>query len=161
MRKGYKLNNKELAELDELLNKEPPLTDAEQARIDELRDAKNGTVPDMPFKKTWPMLAFKRVVRYASENGFDMISWDTGEVQSDRYDLSKQVDAIGYTKQKNGNYELRATKKDASGLLFEKSDIPAVELENYVGKDLAEKILNGEGKISTKFTLRMLSHGTN
>ncbi len=44
-----------------------------------------GDVPDAPFKKTWPLLAMKRMVRYAAENGFDKIAWTTGQQQADRY----------------------------------------------------------------------------
>ncbi|MFP4257119.1 MAG: hypothetical protein ACLFQ9_09675 [Desulfobacterales bacterium] len=35
----------------------------------------SGRVPDAPFKTTWPMLALKRMVRYAAENGYDMVAW--------------------------------------------------------------------------------------
>ena len=53
-----------------------------------------GKVPDAPFKKTWPELLLKRMVRYASEHGYDGISWTPGEEQAARYDLSKQVDSV-------------------------------------------------------------------
>lgn len=32
-------------------------------------------VPNAPFKTTWPELAFKRMIRYAADNGFDNIGW--------------------------------------------------------------------------------------
>jgi len=32
-------------------------------------------VPDAPFKKSWPLLAMKRAIRWASENGFDKVAW--------------------------------------------------------------------------------------
>ena len=32
-------------------------------------------VPDAPFKKTWPDLVIKRMVREAAENGYDKLSW--------------------------------------------------------------------------------------
>lgn len=55
-----------------------------------------GTVADMPFKATqdWAMLAFKRMVRWAAENGFDRVAWTTGEQQVERYNLGKQVECI-------------------------------------------------------------------
>jgi hypothetical protein len=49
-------------------------------------------VPDAPFKTTWPELSLKRMIRYAAENGYDKIAWTPGEVQAERYDLSKQVE---------------------------------------------------------------------
>ncbi len=42
-------------------------------------------VPNAPMKKTWPLLAMKRMVRYAAENGFDKIAWTTGKQQGARY----------------------------------------------------------------------------
>lgn len=50
--------------------------------------------PDAPFKTSWPALALKRMVRLASEKGMDALTWDTGEIQAARYDLSKQVKEI-------------------------------------------------------------------
>jgi N12 class adenine-specific DNA methylase len=42
-------------------------------------------VPDAPFKQSWPMLAMKRMIRYAAENGFERIAWTTGGQQEARY----------------------------------------------------------------------------
>lgn len=106
-------------------------------------------VPDAPFKKTWPLLALKRMVRYAAENGFDKVAWATGEQQADRYDLSKQVDAIGYAKNSDGTYEIQAFQGDMDSeyhpVVTEKS-VTEDKLETIVGKDLAEKIIKGEGQ---------------
>ena len=49
-------------------------------------------VPNAPFKKAWPMLAMKRMVKYAAENGFDKIAWTTGEQQAARYPESAEAD---------------------------------------------------------------------
>ena len=53
-------------------------------------------IPDAPFKTSWPELAFKRALRFAAEHGYDRLSWDTGETNADRYDLSKTVSKIDY-----------------------------------------------------------------
>jgi len=62
------------------------------------------TFYDMPFKQTqtWQLLAMKRMVRYAAENDFDMITWDPGVVHVKRYEeaVRKQVDTIEWAKQK-------------------------------------------------------------
>lgn len=42
-------------------------------------------VPDAPFKKTWPDLVLKRMIRYAAENGYEKIAWTPGEVQAKRW----------------------------------------------------------------------------
>ena len=45
-----------------------------------------GQVPDAPFKTSWHELAMKRMIRYAVDNGYDALSWTTGETQAARYD---------------------------------------------------------------------------
>ena len=39
-------------------------------------------VPNAPFKSSWHELAMKRMLRYAAENGYDRLSWDTGDTQA-------------------------------------------------------------------------------
>lgn len=55
-----------------------------------------GLVPDAPFKKEWPLLAMKRVLRYAAEHDYDKVTWTTGDQQAERYDLSKQVKSVSW-----------------------------------------------------------------
>jgi broad specificity phosphatase PhoE/2'-5' RNA ligase len=136
------------------------LSDAELKRAAELQkkvgvslqekaNKYRGTVPSMPFPKTWHEVIFKRLLRYASEHGYDAISWDTGETQADRYDLSKQVREINYTKQessgKEPTYNLAAVGNDGSVPLRE-DNIPISRVEDLVGKDIAKKIEAGEGR---------------
>lgn len=45
----------------------------------------DGRVPNAPFKKTWPLLAMKRAIQWAAENGFERVAWTTGVQQSNRY----------------------------------------------------------------------------
>lgn len=42
-------------------------------------------VPDAPFKTSWPELTFKRMMRYAADNGFQRIAWTNGDQQVARY----------------------------------------------------------------------------
>lgn len=99
-------------------------------------------VPDMPFKKTdqWVNLAFRRMMRYAVENGFDRIAWTTGEQQANRYDLSNQIDEIEVS---------NAGKEEGYRIYFKKGDyvhnskiVTESELPDFVGKDLAGKIVS-------------------
>lgn len=105
--------------------------------------ADQGGVPDAPFKTTWPELAFKRMIRYAAENGFDRIAWAPGEVQADRYDLSKQIDQILHKKRDDGTYEVRAEK---NGHTVFQDALTEPRLAEVFGKDIADKIVAGEGK---------------
>lgn len=110
-------------------------------------------VPDAPFKRSWQEFAFKRMLRYAAENGYERITWDTGETQADRYDLSKQVDAIGVDRSGDTHFVNITVKggdvirldvqdgkvtKDRS---TETSEFKNKELADVIGKDLAEKVL--------------------
>ena len=118
---------------------------AETKRIfDQFLSKRNSTVPDAPFKKSWHELAMKRALRYAAENGFDAVAWTTGEQQIERYDLSKQLDSIQATKNDDGTFDLEGFK--GASTLFEKTNVPANELEANVGKDLAEKIVAESGE---------------
>ncbi|HEY8560522.1 MAG TPA: transglycosylase SLT domain-containing protein [Pyrinomonadaceae bacterium] len=97
-------------------------------------------VPDAPFKKSWHELAVKRMLRYAAENGFDRLSWTTGQMQSDRYDLSKEIDKLQYWKNENGKFGFAAQKGGED--LISNDDLSDAELESNFGKDIAEKIIN-------------------
>jgi len=111
-------------------------------------------VPAAPFvsdTKSWTALALKRMIRYASENGFDRIAWTTGEQQAERYDLSKQIDSIDYVKYrkedgyKEEGYHLIVTDKNGARVSTPKKIFSESELEDVVGKDVAKKIVAGEG----------------
>ncbi len=105
----------------------------------------SSNVPAAPFigkTESWVALSMKHMIRYAAENDFDRVAWTTGEQQTERYDLSKQVDTV--TAKKWGDVgkigitiRRRMTEGRGSDVLgeFEPSKLPDV-----VGKDLAEKI---------------------
>jgi len=42
-------------------------------------------IPKAPFLKNWHEVFFKRMLRYAAENGYDKIAWTTGDQQIARY----------------------------------------------------------------------------
>jgi hypothetical protein len=107
------------------------------------RDGVEGIIPDAPFRKDWPMQMFKRALADAVGSGKEWIGWTTGETQAARYDLSKQVDALDYQKNQDGTYQL-SFQKDRRGNMIGES-IPADKLEEYVGKDVAQKITEGVG----------------
>ena len=107
---------------------------------------RSSMVPDAPFKKTWPELLFKRMVRYAAENGYDGITWTPGEQQAQRYDLSKHIDRLhvleghyeGFPGDKLG-YNVTASKNRQ--VVIDKRVTPD-QLPDLIGKDLAQKALD-------------------
>jgi len=111
--------------------------------LDWLSNDPRDTVPQAPFKKTWPMLAIKRMVRYAAENDFDAISWDTGEVQAERYDLSQQVEAVGVDRNPDGTYDIIAQTPDHK-MHDIKKGVQEKDIADYIGKDLAEKVVKNK-----------------
>lgn len=123
---------------------------------DEIDSQAHG-VPDMPFKNTdqWVNLAFRRMMRYAAENGYDRLSWTTGDQQVERYDLSKQVDEIVYNKLSNGKTRI-IIKKAGKDLAIEDFD-NSNAIEGFVGKEIAKKIENGEGTPSNSDKSKSLS----
>lgn len=102
-------------------------------------------VPNAPFKSSWHELAAKRMLRYAAEHGYDRLSWDTGDTNADRYDLSKHIEALTYAKKKDGTYFVRVQHKGSENTSVLGEELKPEELADHIGKDLAEKITNGEG----------------
>ena len=96
----------------------------------------------MPFEKTWHELAFKRALRYAAENGYERMTWTTGEQQAERFDLSTQIDRLTVIRQPYGDetrYNVTAYK---NGLIaVDKKMIPESDLPDVIGKELANKAL--------------------
>jgi hypothetical protein len=122
------------------------LTQAEAMPMIESYTQKISTVPNMPFKNTdqWAGLAFRRMIRYAIDNGFDAIAWTPGQVQAERYSLINHIDAISYNSTRAGTYNVVIYRKPGTGAdLIQNYQTPA-ELENTIGKELTQKIVNGE-----------------
>ena len=108
-----------------------------------------GKIPRAPFVETtegWLNLALKQVLLTAVNEGYDKVAFITGEQSAERYDLSKQVKSIEYIKHQDG-YELGITQSNGEGLELPKDRYSASELEDVVGKEIAQKIVNGEGVI--------------
>jgi hypothetical protein len=140
-------NEQSIPSLKSQYPKMKELDDRHNELIDQeydLRKKKDG-VPSMPFPKTdqWVNLALRRAMRYAAENGYDGIAWTPGEVQAGRYDLSKQVNAIQYFSRGDEGYSIMGWKNEK--LLFDQI-VQSNKLEETLGKEVAQKIINNEGE---------------
>ena len=110
-----------------------------------------GTVPDAPLKGVWSDTAMRRMIRHASENGYDSISWTTGRMQQDRYDLSKHIDNIEYKRfTKDGRTGYDTKIRNINGYRVSHRLQTEEELSASVGKEMADKIIKGPD--SGKFT---------
>ncbi|TXH53208.1 MAG: hypothetical protein E6Q97_13695 [Desulfurellales bacterium] len=98
-------------------------------------------MPNTPFKSTsaWSMLAFKRALRWAVENGYDKIAWTTGEMQNERYDLSKHVGKVLWDEDTK---TLTAWNPELTNTVIQESGVTAEKLPDYIGKEAAEKLVN-------------------
>lgn len=99
------------------------------------------SVPKAPLvgsTQQWMTVAFKRMVRWAAENGFDRLAWTTGEQQAERYDLSKRVGEIQY------NDDDRLIVRDLNGSVIYNKTTPEPELAGVIGKDTADRLLEQE-----------------
>jgi hypothetical protein len=103
-----------------------------------------GKIPDAPFRKDWSIQLFKRALRDAVESDKKWIGWTTGDTQAERYDLSKQVDAIDYSIDEDGLYSASAIK--GKNEVFSKEGMELSEVEATFGKELAQKMQENKGK---------------
>lgn len=98
-------------------------------------------VPDAPFKKNWHELAMKRLINYAAENGYDSIAITPGAEQAKRYDLSKHISKVRYFDDPNSESGiLHAYDLEGNNVLNQR--MSQSELEQYIGKDAAKKLIN-------------------
>lgn len=142
--KGYKneLTQEQKQEMQALLQKhadEDGLLQQDSARLTELIDLENKGVPDAPFKKNWHELAMKRLINYASENGYDKIAITPGVEQAKRYDLSKQIESVSLSPTDNGQYRIDAQIK--GGGTKTETNLDASGVEEMIGKELASKLI--------------------
>jgi hypothetical protein len=109
----------------------------------EWKSNKNG-VPDAPYKDDWYQLALKRAVKEAIDGGYDRVALPTGKRVADRFDLTAYIDRIDYNKNPDGTYRMSAIKDDQE--VFAREGVNEKDLPNIVGKEVANKLINNEGK---------------
>jgi GNAT superfamily N-acetyltransferase len=105
-------------------------------------------VPQAPFvgkTDAWVALALKRVVKMAVDGGYDRVAMVTGEQSAARYELSRQIDAIDYRRMRDGaEFDIQLIK---GGNLLAANTVKAGDLADHVGKEMAAKLVAGEGKL--------------
>jgi hypothetical protein len=101
-------------------------------------------VPDAPLKKTWHETAFRRAVAWAVENGHDSVTWATGDMNAELFDLSKRVSEIAYWRD-GKDWGLSATSVDGNAVL-DQQFVSDAGLEGMVGKEVAEAMRIGAGQ---------------
>ena len=85
-------------------------------------------------------MAFRRVMRMASKEGYDVVAWTPGKMQAERYDLSKHISEI----------HLSGTNLKAYGLngevVISRTGVTPKDLPELIGKEAADRLLAQEAK---------------
>ena len=116
-------------------------------KVEEIESPARGAVPAAPFMantKDWVSLAVKRVMLLAAQGNYDKVAFVNGKQSADRYNLAKQIDYIEYDKTGENDYFVKAIDKTGRAAVTEYKQTPA-DLENLLGKEIAQKIVNNEG----------------
>ena len=96
-------------------------------------------IPDFPFKGKWNEFALKRIIRLAAEQGFDRISWTTGEQTQDRYPgITQDADKVQYDP---NTKTLTAFEGWSGRKVAEYKDVAPNKIADYIGRDVAERLL--------------------
>ncbi len=109
--------------------------------LEELQPPSKGEFAKMPdwAQKRWREIGMKQALRIAAEGGYDEVAWTTGEMQANRYDLSKQVSKINWYPSRN---ELEVY--DLHGDIAHQGTYEPSKLPDVIGKDSAEHLLSSE-----------------
>jgi GGDEF domain-containing protein len=109
-------------------------------------------VPPAPFvtdsnnkaTNAYISLLMKKAISQAIDNGSDSVAWTTGDQQADRYDLSQHINRIRYVN-RDGKFDIVIFDKNDNDRDARFNQTPE-QLEEYLGKGVADKILNDEGQ---------------
>lgn len=103
------------------------------------------STPKHPLVDEWQDLAVRRTLKEAVDGGYDRLTWVTGQQTADRYDLSRQIQAVRYDPKRK---LLEYLPKDATSdidtewEMFREMEIGATELPNFIGKEPARRLLS-------------------
>jgi hypothetical protein len=111
-----------------------------------------GGIPNAPFKKSsaWSILAMKRVIQWAAENGHEKIAWTTGEMQNKRYRLGDHVNSLGWAPYgltdftRNNYIEVDLDVRGVDGRRVLRVDKDTGKVEDAMGFGPGAEMIEGE-----------------
>lgn len=119
--------------------------------LEEKSQKQKESVPDAPFRDSWDALAMKRMLRLAAEEGYDKIAWTSGQMQSDRYGMTKVLGDFYYKPNGDGTYKVSAALNqrrtgytDYSDLNYDSLTVD--KIGEIFGKEIATKVSEGKGR---------------
>lgn len=95
----------------------------------------------------WVDLGLKRALLEAAQGGHDKLAWTPGDIQADRYSLSKHVKELHHQLNDDGTYNIIAEGPNNS-TVHDETNIPENKLAGLLGKEMAEKIIARHGDAS-------------
>ena len=113
------------------------------------REGPHGRAPYVTKTEDWVDLGLKKALQEAAEGGHDKLAWSPGKTIADRYDLAKHVGSIQHEKNDDGTHNVVVYAKNGETLL-DRDDMEPQEIADYLGKGIAERIVNGEGATGQK-----------
>lgn len=114
-------------------------------------------MPDY-LRKRIREIGMKRAIQYAIDNGYDKVAWTTGEMQANRYSLDTYFKDLYYSVGISGDRYSISSNEGSSPLPL--SNIKKEYLHNYVGDEIANRIIKGEGEdLSNEFKTERVLRG--
>ncbi len=110
----------------------------------ELRTAEAAT-PGHPFVNTtdqWTTTALRRLLAQANESGAAGIAITPGQMQADRFNLSRTVNALAYEPERGLLYYKPHGSSREGPWLSIGSQVGPKDLRDYVGKEIADRLLS-------------------
>jgi len=92
-------------------------------------------VPDAPFKKNWHEVALKKLINYATENGYDRLAITPGSEQAKRYSLAKHINELHLSGTNLVAYDHNGKE------VIKRTGIWPEDLPELIGKEATEKLL--------------------
>lgn len=137
--------------VDEDSNRVLVIDEIQSKRHQDGREKGYDSVPDAPFRDSWDALAMKRMLRLAAEEGYDKIAWTSGQMQSDRYGMTKVLGDFYYKPNGDGTYKVSAALNqrrtgytDYSDLNYDSLTVD--KIGEIFGKEIAAKVSEGKGR---------------
>ena len=150
-----------LSELQALQETDPSDATAKQIARLEARLRKNQydvvLAPYVQATDGWLNLGLKQIMLEAVRGNYDRVAFVTGDQSKERYKLSKQISRVVYKDNFSGGIAPatmqgppsagRLFAYDLNGrLVIEESIEDYADIENYIGKEVADKLLQSEPK---------------
>jgi hypothetical protein len=105
--------------------------------------------PHVGSTNEWTDLGLKHALSNAANEDHDYLAWTPGEEQSNRYSLEKQIGKLVHTPVGGEGDPYQGLHKimiyNHGGNLTHNVHLNPEELESYLGKELAQKVINREG----------------